>query len=97
MPSSPPSFQPIALDSPSLHYLHPTSAPPPTCSKDGTSAVLLTAPKSDWWHTPSRDSQDGLAWGSWVDLKDEGFELRVKAGIKHQNRVSEECSVLPLG
>lgn len=82
-------FKPIPLNSPSLHYLHPTPTPtaPPSTSPDGQSATITTAKNSDWWHTPERDSQDGLAWGQWVDLSVEGFELQVKASIKERNRV----------
>lgn len=89
-------FELIKLDSPSLRYLHPHPTPtgptpaPPKISEDGKRGVLITAPGSDWWHTPERDSQDGLAWGKWVGLDNGGFEVRVKASIDHQKRVSPD-------
>lgn len=73
-----------------LHYLHPTptsSPTPPTVSQDGRRATLMTKDGSDWWHTPERDSQDGLAWGKWMELDERGFEVRVKASIAHRERV----------
>lgn len=93
------SFEAIPLNSPSLHYLHPSNpdrpTPPPHASDDGQSAVLTTAKSSDWWHTLDVDSQSGLAWGKWVDLHDEGFELKGKASIKQQNRVSSGGGTVP--
>ena len=82
-----------------LHYLHPTSTStststsPPKTSDDGRRVTLINANGSDWWHTPERDSQDGLAWGKWIDLGEEGFEVRVKASIEHKDRV---CPLSPL-
>jgi hypothetical protein len=50
--------------------------------------VLKTAPGTDWWHTTDRDSQDGLAFGKWVDVG-EGFEVKVKASIEVKERVRQ--------
>jgi hypothetical protein len=76
------SFRSIPFDS--LSYLHPTDHPAPTIK--GDQCVLKTAPGTDWWHTLDRDSQDGVAWGTWKDIG-EGFEVRVKASIKEIERV----------
>lgn len=82
-------FELINLNSESLHYLHPTPTPTakPEISQDGRRATLVTKKGSDWWHTPERDSQDGLVWGRWMDLGEGGFEVRVKASIAHRDRV----------
>jgi hypothetical protein len=76
------SFKSIPFDSSA--YLHPTSHPKP--SIEGDRCILQTAPGTDWWHTTDRDSQDGVAWGQWVDIGD-GLEVRVKAAIKEIERV----------
>lgn len=59
---------------------------------EGDKCILKTAPGTDWWHTVDRDSQDGVAWGTWVGVGD-GLEVRVKASIKEIERV---CLVFPL-
>jgi len=76
------SFKSIPFDS--LAYLHPTSHPKP--SIEGDRCILKTAAGTDWWHTVDRDSQDGVAWGTWVKIGD-GLEVRVKASIKEIERV----------
>lgn len=94
------SFKSISFDSPSLHWLHPpptsASQAPPVSNDNGHSATILTGEGTDWWHTPERDSQDGLAWGQWVALGEEGFEVRVKASIKEKNRVGRLDLVVPV-
>lgn len=76
------SFTPIPFES--LQYLTPTQSPPPTI-KNGK-CVLKTVPGTDWWHTTERDSQDGLAWGKWVEVGS-GFEVKVKAKVEVTERV----------
>jgi hypothetical protein len=70
-----------------LSYLHPTDLDPPSISEGGGKCIIKTAKNTDWWHTLDRDSQDGLAWGKWVDIG-EGLEVQVKASIDNINRVS---------
>jgi hypothetical protein len=74
-----------------LSYLHPTSHPAP--SVEGDKCILKTVSGTDWWHTLDRDSQDGVAWGKWMDVGD-GFEVRVKASIKEIERVRLFLSTL---
>jgi len=76
------SFKSIPFNS--LEYLHNTSHPAPLV--EGDKCILKTAPGTDWWHTTDRDSQDGVAWGKWVEVRD-GLEVRVKASIKEIERV----------
>ena len=76
------SFTPIPFES--LQYLNPTQSPPPTFNND--KCVLKTVPGTDWWHTTERDSQDGLAWGKWVEVGN-GFEVKVKAKVEVTERV----------
>jgi hypothetical protein len=78
------SFTPIPFES--LQYLHPTSHDPPRIEDE--KCVLKTASGTDWWHTTDRDSQDGLAYGKWVQVGD-GFEVRVKASIEVKERVRQ--------
>lgn len=78
------SFKSIPFES--LSYLNPTSHSKP--SIEGNKCILKTVSGTDWWHTIDRDSQDGVAWGKWVDVGDgEGLEVRVKACIKEIERV----------
>jgi len=79
-------FTSIPFSDPSLAYLHPETVSAPKVSEGGKGCTIITK-RGDWWHTLDRDSQDGLAFGKWVDIK-EGLEVRVKAEIKEVNRVS---------
>jgi hypothetical protein len=81
------SFTPLPFSDPSMAYLHPdSSSPDPKINEKGDGCSLVTKKNTDWWHTLERDSQDGLAWGKWVDIG-KGIEVQVKAEIKEVNRV----------
>jgi hypothetical protein len=86
------AFRQIPFNSPQFLYLSESSASDnkPQISEDGSKCTIITKKETDWWHTPDRDSRDGLVWGFWHDIKDDegGFEMRVGCEIAQEVKVS---------